>query len=118
GLPIPKHCEGVSIKKLLADPKAAWSTPAITTHGYQNHAVRTEAFRYIRYADGGEELYDEKADPLEWKNLANDSNYASVKKDLAQWFPKPNAPTPAEGKAKANVDDVTKKARKAAKAQK
>ena len=67
GIPTPKHCEGPSIKPLLADPKAAWDRPAITTHGYQNHAVRSEAFRYIRYADGGEELYDEKADPLEWK---------------------------------------------------
>ncbi len=115
GLPIPKHCEGPSIKPLLANPKAAWDRPAITTHGFQNHAVRTEAFRYIRYADGGEELYDEKADPLEWKNLASDTNYASVKKDLAQWLPKTNVPTPAEGKGKANEDDAAKKARRAAK---
>jgi arylsulfatase A-like enzyme len=93
GIPTPKYCEGPSIKKLLRDPKAAWDQPAITTHGYQNHAVRTEKFRYIRYADGSEELYDEVADPLEWKNLAADSNYAAVKKDLGQWMPKINVPT-------------------------
>lgn len=116
GLPIPKHCEGPSIKPLLANPKAAWDRPAITTHGFQNHAARSEAFRYIRYADGSEELYDEKADPLEWKNLASDSNYANVKKDLAQWFPKTNVPTPAErGADKTNADDAAKKARRAAK---
>ena len=94
GLPTPKHLEGQSIKKLLQDPKAAWDLPAITTHGYQNHTVRTEAYRYIRYADGGEELYDEKTDPLEWKNLASDAKYASVKTDLAKWLPKTNVPTP------------------------
>ena len=90
GIPTPKHCEGTSIKKLLENPKTEWNTPAITTHGYQNHAVRTEKYRYIRYADGSEELYDEKTDPLEWKNLAADSNFASVKKDLSQWLPTPS----------------------------
>ena len=70
GITIPKHVEGVSIKKLLADPKAAWDRPALTTHGQGNHAVRTEKWRYIRYADGGEELYDEGKDPFEWTNLA------------------------------------------------
>jgi arylsulfatase A-like enzyme len=115
GIPTPKHVEGQSIKKLLADPKAAWDTPAITTHGYQNHAVRTEAFRYIRYADGSEELYDEKADPLEWKNLAADSNYAAVKKDLAQWLPKTNVPTPAGGNEN-KATDAQKAERKAKRA--
>jgi len=114
GLPTPKHIEGTSIKKLLEDPKAAWDRPAITTHGYQNHAVRTEAFRYIRYANGDEELYDEKADPHEWRNLAADSNYAAVKKELAQWLPKTNVPTPGGGDEKA--DNAAKKAKRAAKA--
>ena len=106
GIPTPKHVEGPSIKKLLHDPKAAWDRPALTTHGYQNHGVRSEAYRYIRYADGSEELYDEKADPHEWKNLAADSNYAAVKKDLAQWLPKVNVPTPEGGKG-----DPARKAR-------
>ena len=51
-------------------------------------------FMHIRYADGGEELYDEKADKLEWKNLASDPQYAAVKQDLAKWFPKTNVATP------------------------
>src|SRR5205085_11718576 len=72
GLATPKHVEGVSIRKLLEDPQAEWNTPALTTHGFQNHAVRTEKWRYIRYADGGDELYDEVNDPMEWKNLAGD----------------------------------------------
>jgi len=111
GLPIPKHCEGPSIKKLLQDPKAPWETPAITTHGYQNHTVRTEAYRYIRYADGGEELYDEKADKLEWKNLASDPGYAAVKQDLAKWFPKTNVATP--GAVRGKDAEAEKKAKRA-----
>ena len=95
GVPLPKHLEGVSMKPLLADPSAAWDRPAITTHGYQNHAVRTDKWRYIRYENGDEELYDETADPLEWKNLAGDPKFAKVKEDLAKHLPKTNVPTPA-----------------------
>jgi arylsulfatase A-like enzyme len=72
GLPTPKHVEGVSIRPLLENPAAPWDRAAQTTHGFQNHAVRTEQWRYIRYADGGEELYNEQTDPLEWTNIAKD----------------------------------------------
>jgi iduronate 2-sulfatase len=99
-LDTPKHVEGVSIKPLLVDPQASWDRPALTTHGYQNHAVRSEKWRYIRYANGDEELYDELADPLEWKNLAGESQYTSIKAELAQWMPKTNAPTPGKKSAK------------------
>ena len=92
GLPVPKHIEGPSIKKLLADPKAAWDRAALTTHGFQNHAVRTAQWRYIRYADGSEELYDEGKDPYEWTNLAKKPEFAAVKKELAKYLPATNKP--------------------------
>jgi arylsulfatase A-like enzyme len=96
GLPVPKHVEGTSIESLLRDPQAAWSQPAITTHGYKNHAVRTEKWRYIQYADGSEELYDHEHDPYEWTNLANDRQSADVIREHAQWLPKTNA-VPVKG---------------------
>jgi arylsulfatase A-like enzyme len=92
GLPTPKHVEGESIRPLLANPDAPWDRPARTTFQFNNHAVRTEKWRYIRYHDGGEELYDETKDPLEWTNLAAKPEYAEVKKDLAKWLPKVNTP--------------------------
>ena len=92
GLPTPKHVEGKSIKQLLADPAMKWDTPALTTFLFNNHAVRTERWRYIRYAGGGEELYDESADPLEHTNLASKPEHDSVKQELAKWMPSKNAP--------------------------
>jgi choline-sulfatase len=68
--------------------------PARTTYLFSNHAVRTEWWRYIRYHDGGEELYDESRDPLEWTNLAGKPQYASLKASLARHFPKVNTPPP------------------------
>ena len=47
-----------------------WDRPALTTDGRNNHALRTPRWRYIRYSDGSEELYDHAADPMEFNNLA------------------------------------------------
>ena len=79
----PAFVEGHDITPLLKNPAADWPHPAITTHGRGNHAVRTETHRYIRYANGEEELYDHSSDPHEWHNLATGRQYASVKDQLA-----------------------------------
>ena len=92
GIDVPEHVEGLDITPLLKDPDAKWTTPAITTHGRGNHSVRTETHRYIRYANGEEELYDHRDDPYEWKNLAGNPEHAGLKKTLAKWLPKKEAP--------------------------
>ncbi|MCC2672509.1 MAG: arylsulfatase family protein [Armatimonadetes bacterium] len=92
GLPVPSHVEGVSIRSLLKNPSAKWNTSALTTYGFQNHAIRTEQWRYIRYAGGGEELYDERKDPYEWTNRAAEPKNAAVKAELARRLPQVNTP--------------------------
>jgi hypothetical protein len=57
-----------------------------------NHSVRNEHWRYIRYKDGSEELYDHRKDPYEWKNLAGVDDWVAVKKRLATRLPQTNAP--------------------------
>jgi arylsulfatase A-like enzyme len=92
GLPVPEHVGDPSIRPLLADPKAPWARPALTTWLRANHAVRTERWRYIRYAGGGEELYDHDVDPDEWTNLAADPAHTALKAELAKSFPVSDAP--------------------------
>jgi hypothetical protein len=78
----PEDLDGQSLVTLLRDPEAPRSTPALTTRQGRHHAVRTDRWRYIRYSDGSEELYDHDSDPMEWKNLAYDAAHAKTKQRL------------------------------------
>ena len=117
GLPLPEHVKGPSLVPLLKDPKAAWDHVAVCSHGKGNHAARDSQWRYIRYADGSEELYDHENDPNEWTNLAADVGTSEVKARLAAVFPPEEAkPTSGgngskgeKGKGKGMKKDKTKK---------
>lgn len=98
GLPEKTSLEGHSLLPQLKDAKTPRPWPAITTHNQGNHTVRSRDWRYIRYADGSEELYDRRADAHEWINLAKDPKYTDVKTEHAKWLPKENLP-PAPGSA-------------------
>ena len=91
GFDIPSHIEGKSLLPLLRDPEEDWDHAAITTWRWNNHAVRTERYRYIRYSDGDEELYDHATDPHEWTNLAADRAYGELKQRLSARLPQTNA---------------------------
>ncbi len=91
GLPPKDGLDGHSLVPQLQAASTPRTFPAITTHGPNNHAIRTERWRYIRYADGSEELYDMYSDANEWTNLASDPRYTATKKELSQWLPKVNA---------------------------
>ncbi|MEK6481480.1 sulfatase [Catalinimonas sp. 4WD22] len=92
GLPEKDEIEGLSLKPQLEDADAVRERPAMTTHNPGNHTVRTERWRYIRYADGSEELYDHRQDKEEWANLADNPEYADIKTELANWLPEEDAP--------------------------
>lgn len=96
GLPQREGLEGLSLLPQLRDAAAKREPPAITTHGPGNHAVRSQRWRYIRYADGSEELYDLQDDPHEWTNLAGDARHAATQRELATHLPATSAP-PAPG---------------------
>lgn len=92
GLPEDPQADGVSIVPLLKNPWASWDRPAIMTYLPGNHAVRSERWRYIRYQDGSEELYDHTTDPNEWYNLAGDPRLSEVLAEHRLWLPENEAP--------------------------
>ncbi len=87
-----KALDGVSLAPLLRNPRASWTRPAVMTFKRGQHAVCTERWRYIRYSDGTEELYDHEKDPHEWTNLASSEKSAAIRKELAAWVPRAEAP--------------------------
>jgi len=87
GMPARPDLEGHSLMPQLRDARAPRPWPAITTHNQGNHSIRDERWRYIKYADGSEELYDLQRDPNEWTNLAAVPAHAETKAYLARWQP-------------------------------
>jgi arylsulfatase A-like enzyme len=85
---------GFSLRPFLENPEAKkWEGPngALTLVGVfgnsfpvekQNYSYRTLDWRYIRYSDRNEELYDHRVDPYEWKNIAADNKSKKIKNKL------------------------------------
>lgn len=92
--PVSQQLDGKSLVPLLNNSKARWDRPAVTTYLQNDHAVRDDRWRYIRYHDGSEELYDHLNDPNEWTNVVAGPENSAIKARLAQWLPKENAPAP------------------------
>lgn len=85
GLP-QQELDGVSLAPMLKSADAERGAPAVTTRKYGNHSVRTQDWRYIRYRDGSEELYDHRNDPEEHVNLAANPEYESVLQSNRDWL--------------------------------
>ncbi|MGF1581692.1 MAG: sulfatase [Gemmataceae bacterium] len=95
GVAPPKHhLDGTSLVPQLKNPDTARRKPAIMA--FDEHiSVRAGQYRYIRYKDGSDELYDRAKDPREWKNLSADPKSASIKSKLNGLLPKPDEMSPA-----------------------
>lgn len=93
GLPANPATEGRSLVPLMNGDNAP-DGYALTTYGRDNHAVRTRHYRYIRYEDGGEELYDHRTDPHEWYNLlaGGGAPVQRIRDSLRQLLPTINVP--------------------------
>jgi len=98
-LPPKTDIEGHSLMPQLknAQKKRLW--PAITTSNPNNHAVVTDKWRFIQYADGSQELYNIQKDPNEWTNLASKPEFKKLITSLKKSLPKTNLPL-APGSAK------------------
>ncbi len=82
--------DGHSLIPLISNPDAQWPHMAITYVGRGTETIRHKRWRYTRYFDGSEELYDHKRDPHEWNNLIDDPEYANI----VQWLSSELPPDP------------------------
>ncbi|MDV6032429.1 MAG: sulfatase [Phycisphaera sp. RhM] len=89
GLPQPAQTlEGESLAATLRDPTTATDRNVFLPHMHPGqYAIINRNWRYIRYGDDGEELYNVQGDPNEWHNLASDDSYEHVKANLRESAP-------------------------------
>ena len=89
GLPAQSHHDGPVLIPLLRDPAARWPHVSIThLSDPGSFGLSAERWRYIRYANGDEELYDIKSDRHEWTNLAGVKKHAAKLAELRALAPK------------------------------
>lgn len=89
GLPMKEGLDGYDMTTLLNNPGSKWPYPAISEHQQVgNVAIRSENWRYIKYHDGTEELYNSAKDPYEWDNLANGAKHGKILQEHRKWIPK------------------------------
>jgi len=94
GVEAPQHkLDGRSLLPLLTDPDLQWDYPSFTSYGIEYSSVRNERYRYLRYPDGTEELYDHNSDPREMNNIAENPDTEAVKEELARYIPTDWAPS-------------------------
>lgn len=90
GLPAYSRNEGKSLVPMMKHDKDKEDSYAITTYGMNNHAVKTNQYRYIQYEDGTQEFYDHSNDPNEWYNVASNPVYKDEIEELKSLVPKTN----------------------------
>ena len=68
----------------LHNARVDWPAETKSPWALNHHAARSENYRYIRYSDGSEELYDHSVDPNEWTNQAGNVASAPAKAVMKQ----------------------------------
>ena len=108
-LPEYKTNEGKSLKPFVMGIDHKSDYYAVSTCGRNNHAVVSNNYRYIRYEDSSEELYDHSSDPNEWFNIAYKPESSETKKHLQKKLPKINRLW--SGRSEYNINDYFTKQR-------
>ena len=105
GLPQTKQTlEGQSIASTLANPDQAEDRSVFLPHMHPGeYAIINRDWRYVRYGEDGEELYDLREDPHEWNNLAMEKKYFKTKSRLSSFAPKKFAPQAKKLNAKRDL---------------
>ena len=90
--PTTHALDGMDLSALLRGSTAQRGQPVLSTFGRGCQSLRNERFRYNRYRNGAEELYDHATDPHEIRNVATDPADTEAMALLRKSLPAVEAP--------------------------
>jgi arylsulfatase A-like enzyme len=87
GLKLPGNLEGTSFVPLLTDPERPWKSAVFMSGGSRDpgQVVRNRRYSYLEYKQSSmpAALFDLEKDPWETRNVVDDPNYASARREMA-----------------------------------
>jgi arylsulfatase A-like enzyme len=86
-VPASDSLDGQSLVPLLRDPSLQTDRVILTSFDPGNVSLRSDQWRYIRYSDGSQELYDLRSDPNEWTNLVEDPTHHELLQSFQNQVP-------------------------------
>ena len=79
----PANLDGISLRPLLDNPDSKGKKKmAYTVTRSSGESIRTDRYRYNRWGEEGEELYDHQTDPKEFTNLAGMEQHSNTLKRM------------------------------------
>jgi len=92
GIPVPGQCDGVLLVCQLKSPGLRETRFALTSFQFAgesvaSHTVNDSRYRFIRYGNRFEELYDQLQDPHKFTNRPTDPSFAEIRARLAPALP-------------------------------
>jgi len=87
----PSNLDGVSLRPLLENPDThGQKKMAYTVTRGSGESIRTDRYRYNRWGDKGEELYDHQSDPNEFTNLVGSEQYSAALDEMRRLLKEKN----------------------------
>lgn len=84
GVPVPTGTQAQSLQPVIDTGNTDTLRGDAVTSILGSHSIRTLAWRYTRYEDGSEELYNLRRDPEAFTNLADNPAYAGIQAALGK----------------------------------
>ena len=81
-VPVPEYVGGRDLSYLIRNPEALWDDAPLATLNHSHHTIVENDYRYIRYNESDQELYDQVVDPDDQVNLMLVPGYDDVADEM------------------------------------
>jgi len=100
--------DGIDLSGIIRGTANQRGKPVLSTFGLGCQSLRSDRYRYNRYRNGAEELYDHATDPHEFRNVAAEPAYASALSTMRKSLPAIEAPEVAFASAAEKASDINR----------